>query len=161
MADSDLVLLALDMQTRRFEKLHTLNTFTTHGAVCLYLFLVPLKRRTAEPFGSYDKAFASFAGCTTPASNPVRQLFGLFTVRDGRLVATGEPRVLEHRVRVPTSVDDGQTLLGGVKSETGHCYECLLDVKSGEQRPLRVDSSGRPVASAMDNMYYVRSSEQF
>ena len=114
---------------------------------------MPLKRRTAEPFGNYENAFASFVVFLAPDSSRFRQLFGVFIVRDGCLVATGEPRVLEHHMRVPSSIDDGQTLLGGVKSETGHCYECLLDVKSGEQRPLRIDSSGRPVKSAMDNMY--------
>ena len=130
MADSKLVLLALDIQTRRFEKLHTLDTFTKLGAACSYWFLVPLKRRTAEPFGSYEKAFASFAGFVAPGSSRVRQSFCVFIVRDGRLVATGEPRVLEHCMRVPRSIDDdGQTLLGGAQSETGHCYACLLDVK--------------------------------
>ena len=159
--DSSLVLLTLDMQTFRFEKLETLNTFThhrtKHKSVCEYAFLVPLKRRIADTSRCYDYAFAIFAEFYP---SRVSQLFGVFTVRNGRFVVICEPRELEHLISEPTSIDDGQTLLGGVQNETGLSYECLLDVESGKQRPLKVDSSGRPVKSDLYRLTRVKSSEQ-
>ena len=147
------------------EKLDTVDIFnqhrTKHRAVCTYEYFVPLKRRIAGTSQCYDNAFAIFIGFICSESHPLRQLYVVFTVRDDHLVAAGEPRILEHRMSEPTSIDDGQTLLGGAKSETGRSYVCLLDVDSGEQRPLKVDSSGRPVKSDLYTSRWVRrGSEQ-
>ena len=137
--DSSLVLLTLDLQTCRFEKLDTVNTFTEHGAIKLHEFLVPIKRRIDDISQCYDNAFAIFTDVNDSWRGPRLQLFGVFTVRDGRFVAICEPRVLEHRMSEPMSLDDGQTLLGFVENENGLRYDCLLDVDSGKQRPLQAD----------------------
>ena len=120
--------------------------------------LVALKRRIDGSSDLFDTAIAVFFDFQFDENIDERQLFGAFIVRDGRLVATCGPRTLEHLMHWPTSIGDGQTLLGGVESESGRCYECLLDVESGEQRVLKVDSMGRPVES--DMLFWVRSSEQ-
>ena len=83
-------------------------------------------------------------------------MFGVFTVRDGRIVAICEPRILEHTMGAPTSIGDGQTLLGFVKTNDGSRYKCLLDVESGEQRLLKFDSLGRPVESGSLDLTWVR-----
>ena len=121
---------------------------------------MPLKRRIADTSALYDNALAVFAEFSASGSSRVRQLFGVFNVRDGRLAAIWEPRELEHRMRAPTSIDDGQTLLCGAQSETGLYFDCVLDVQSGMQRAIKVDSLGQPVESATARRIWVRSSEQ-
>ena len=158
--DLSLVLLVLDLQTCRYEKLDTVFTFTQHGAFCTYEFLVPLKRRIADTPQCYDNAFAILIEFCFSGSRRSRQLYVVFTVRDDHLVAAGEPRVLEHRMNMPTSVGDGQTLLGFVKNEDDLRYECLLDVESGKLRPLQVDSSGRPVESDLYRLIWVNGQRE-
>ena len=80
----------------------------------------------------------------------------MFNVRNGRLVATCELPVLEHRMVAPTSIDDdGQTLSGCVESDDDRRYEILLDVESGKQH----DKDGRLVESVMPRQYWVRSGQ--
>ena len=151
--------LTLDLQTCRFEKLDTVNTFIKHGAIKFHEFLVPIKRRIDDISQCYDNAFAIFTDVNDSWRGPRLQLFGVFTVRDGRYVASGEPCVLEHCMSEPMSLDDGQTLLGFVENENGLRYDSLLDLDSGKQRLLQADSSGRPLKSDLYTSIWVRSSE--
>ena len=156
--DSSLVLLALDFQMCQFERLDALKTFVktllSPTATDLAASLVPLKLRIAGASELHDKALGVFIDFKTADSDRTRQQFGVFTVRDGRFVASCEPRVLDHRMIAPTSIDDGQTLFGVVKCDNGRRFAFLLDAQSGEQRAL----DSRHLAGSKDELWWIEVS---
>ena len=142
-----LVLVALHMQVCRFEKLDTLE-FGADASIRRRqnVSLVPLQRRCEIVGEHFDNALAIFSLCDDSDKDNWIQMFAIYIVRDGRLVAACKPRILDHIMWEPASIDEGRTLLGTAYNIAAR-YDILIDTRTGVQRAHKLDIDGQLVIS--------------
>ena len=87
------MLVAIDSQTRRFKRLDAVEIDAGAHKQLWTTQLVPLKRRVTSPYEQYEITLAVFYD-----DRRFRQLFYVFAVRDGRLVAVEKVRILKRAI---------------------------------------------------------------
>ena len=140
----ELRLLRLDYKQRHFEPLDSIEfdeRFGPEHVASLEIRFEPLERRldgsNAHMIEDSVAVFCKF--CAYSA----KQLFGVFTACNDRLVARCALQSIRRVMHAPTSIDDGRRLIGHVfERHLGHkqrCFDVTIDAQSGEQREHNSD----------------------